>query len=383
MKGAFFYVDAGKGHFTPATALCDSFKAQGNEGEVINIFKVAKSPFWNWYCKDSWRFQLHHPGFENILNTIWDTHFSAFLMKMIVKYHHSMNKEFMKWYTKEQPDFLLCTNFLGGIILPGLIAKNHLNIPSYVYAADVFNNPTAGTNKKITKLYIPTELGRENAIKNGQLPEQVTLCPFPLKMNLQEFKAINRIEARRKLGLNENKFTVLLNLGGEGIGETSLVKELAKLNLDFQIIVLGNLSVTTTSKYKRFAKNNPNFDIILPGFVNNIGDYICACDIQAGKAGANSLMESLYLERPFLISQLLYAAHATLDFFKKHNVGWVENNVVKQAMILKQYKESAEEQKQMAENLAKLKISFDTMAFCTQIVKDTHKFAQNHTKRTF
>ena len=94
-------------------------------------------------------------------------------------------------------------------------------------------------------------------------------------------------------------------------------------------------------------------------------------------------MESLYLERPFLISQLLYAAHATLDFFKEHNVGWVENNVVKQAMILKQYKESPQEQEIMKKNLAKLNISFDTMAFCNDLVNETNKFAKTHKKRTF
>lgn len=292
-------------------------------------------------------------------------------MTLVVRLHHGMGVSFLAWYRKEKPDFLLCTNFLGGVVLPTLVKKYHLPVPVYIYAADAFNNPISGTNRNIDILYVPTILGRENCIRNGQLPLQVRVCPFPLKADLQKFTPMDKYAARMKLGLEPDKFTILLNLGGEGIGDTSFVQEVCKLGLDWQIVVLGKLSITTSAKYNTFVKHHPDFHLSRPGFVHNMGEYICACDVQVGKAGANSLMESLYLKRPFMISELLYAALSTKDFFAKHHVGWVENNVKKQVETLKAYSENNSQQQVMANNLQHLPLQFDTEAFCRELIEET------------
>ena len=40
MKGAFVYVDAGKGHYVPAVALSDAMKAMGDEAIVEDLFVI-------------------------------------------------------------------------------------------------------------------------------------------------------------------------------------------------------------------------------------------------------------------------------------------------------------------------------------------------------
>jgi processive 1,2-diacylglycerol beta-glucosyltransferase len=110
--------------------------------------------------------------------------------------------------------------------------------------------------------------------------------------------------------------------------------------------------------------------LLTPGFVKNIQDYICACDVQAGKAGANALMESLFLQRPFLISSLLYAAWPTTIFFNRRNVGWVENDVTRQVDILQAYSEDPIQQEAMLQAFAKLPLVFDSDAFARQILDD-------------
>ena len=58
MKGAFVYVDAGKGHYVPAVALSDAMKAMGDEAIVEDLFVIFKSP------KYYWRYLLHHTKLE-------------------------------------------------------------------------------------------------------------------------------------------------------------------------------------------------------------------------------------------------------------------------------------------------------------------------------
>ena len=64
MKGAFVYVDAGKGHYVPAVALSDAMKAMGDEAVVEDLFIIFKAPIVRWVSKHYWRYLLHHPKLE-------------------------------------------------------------------------------------------------------------------------------------------------------------------------------------------------------------------------------------------------------------------------------------------------------------------------------
>ena len=197
---------------------------------------------------------------------------------------------------------------------------------------------------------------------------------------MRALKPIRKEEARKKLGLEE-KFTVLLNLGGEGIGKTDFLDEVQKRGLDWQVIAVGTLSKSTTIRYNKFKKKHPNFALHTPGFVDNIQDYIFASDVQAGKAGANALMESLYLKKPFLVSNLLYAALPTKVFMQRHKVGWTEDSVQEQVSILQAYEKDTEEQEAMQKRFTTLPLSFDTLAFAKMILEDSDAFYAKKTKR--
>ena len=70
MKGAFLYVDAGKGHYVPAVALSDAMKAMGDEAVVEDLFIIFKAPIVRWVSKHYWRYLLHHPKLEKKVNKL-------------------------------------------------------------------------------------------------------------------------------------------------------------------------------------------------------------------------------------------------------------------------------------------------------------------------
>ena len=230
MKGAMLYVNAGKGHYTPAVALAESFNNAGHDAIVEDLFTVVGAPFWEWFCKYDWRFLLHHPHLEGLSHRITDNRLSFYLIRWqgLSKKHLS---NLYDWYIKHKPDFIVSTNFIGGIILPSALKKLGINIPVFQYAADVFDTPLSGINNDLTKMYLPTEIGCKNAIRKGQNKETVSICPFPLQSYIKNSPHITQQEARKKLGL-KNKFTVLFALGGEGIeGNKSLDIQLETENV--------------------------------------------------------------------------------------------------------------------------------------------------------
>ncbi len=367
MFGAMLYVNAGKGHYVPAKAAYDALLRSGHTGCVEDMFAVLKSPFWQWFCRTEWRFLLRHPQLERCFHATQDTRFTAYLLSTLPLIL-PVRKAFMEWHEATNPDFILCTNFLGGTIITAIAKKEKLKTPIFVYAADVFNNPSAGFNRKIDRILVPTLIGKENLYRQGYSKEQVVFAPFPLQSSVQTMEQLSRQQARQMLNL-EDRFTLLLNFGGEGIGNTALVEELGKRGLAWQIVVVGTLGEQTKTKLAQLARSYPSLSIQSPGFVTNIGTYMCACDVHAGKAGANALMESMALKRPFMISELLHAARDTKKFFARYQVGWVVRNHRKQADILQGFAESEEQHEAMEERLAKLPISFDSDQFISLLLE--------------
>lgn len=368
MRIALLYVDAGKGHITPAKALSDAFERLGHSTVVEDLFVTCNAPLVNWMSKNNWRMMLHFPRLEAIVDPRSDTAFNAKVIRFFSTHSHGP-KDFQMWYEEHKPDLIVVTHFLAANLIKPLVESLGLQVPVFEYAADVFFTPKIGIHPSLDRLYICTELGKELAINQGQPEASISICPFPLKTGMMNFIPYSKEQARKNLGL-ENQFTVLLNLGGEGIGKVDFLQEVVDRQLDWQVITVGELSTSTRMLYKQFMEKNPTFKLITPGFVDNIQDYICACDVQAGKAGANALMESLFLKRPFLISNLLYAAWPTSRFFERHHVGWVENSVRKQVDILQEYASNPDKQAKMEAEFLNLPLAFSSDACATQMAKD-------------
>ena len=371
MKGAMLYVNAGKGHYVPAKALADSFIRGGHEAIVEDLFVVFNTPFWEFFCKYDWRFLLHHPRLEPIVHSLSDNKLSSLLITAQGFQKKHLNS-FAQWYEKNKPDFIISTNFIGGIILPYAVRKLGLNVPIYQYCADVFDTPKSGICNKLDKMYLPTELGIENAVKKGQLAETLEICPFPLREQFETFQYSSKAEVRKKLQLPD-KFTILCSLGGEGIGSTHFLYALAKAGIDCQVVVIGGQSKTTTKHFERFAADHPDFPVYLRGFVDNVQEYLAACDIQVGKAGANAVMEAIYMRRPFIVTEVLYAFKASKEFLQRHMVGWCENDPHKQAMIINEYMTDAELQRKVEKAFDHLPITFGSDLFRNQLIKETEE----------
>ncbi len=358
MKVAFVYVDAGKGHYVPAKALYDHYLEMGNDGTLDNMFLIVGAPKWNKWVKNWWRANLRHPKAERVLNNFFDGPFIGGCIKFLARNTKRYARNFKSWYEKEKPDYIICTNYLAYPILTTIMKQAGVDIPLFEYVADVFNNQRMGANNIITKIFIASKFGKDNLLKQGIDEDRIIVSPFPLKADVKKFGDKDQKEARRLLNIKTDKFTLILNFGGEGIGNLKLIKEILKNNLDWQMIVLGNLCKKTAKKYDNLKEQYPQLDLITPGYVDNIGLYIKACDVQIGKTGANSFLESLYLKRPFLISELLYTTKAFIDFMEINKVGWAECNTEKQIEILKKYASDEQYRKLFQDDLNNLDITF-------------------------
>lgn len=376
VKGAFLYVDAGKGHYIPAVALADAFRDMGHEAVVEDLFLAFKMPFVKWISKHYWRYLLHHPKLEKKANELSNARMAHDSLRALSNNTKAI-RHFKKWFLREKPDFIMSTNFMGATLLPAVLKKIGIDCPVYDYAADLFDQVKAGIDSQLTMCYISTELGVRHTIAMGQDSSKVKLCPFPLSKKFEVAKKLTKEEARKKLGLKD-KFTVLWNLGGEGIGNPKLLYGLVKRGLDIQVVVIGGKSKSTEIEFERFKKLNPSFSLEMRGFVDNAQEYIMASDMQMGKAGANSLMESLYLKRPFLVSEVLYMGRSTQLFFDEYPVGWCEDDLEGKLDIIEMASTNGNVLKNISETMDKLPIDFSAPHFAKMLIEDTEAYRKEH-----
>ncbi len=376
MKGAFLYVDAGKGHYIPAVALKDAFVDMGHEAVVEDLFIVFRLPFFKWVSKYYWRFLLRHPSLEKKVNKISNNR-SAHDSLRALSVDRKAIKHFKSWFEKEKPDFLMSTNFMGATLLPAVLKRIGVECPVYDYAADLFDQVKAGVDDNLTMCYISTQIGVEHTVRMGQDRSKVKLCPFPLSKKFEVCKKMSKQEARKKLNLKD-KFTLLCNLGGEGIGNPKFLYGLVERNIDIQVVVIGGRSKTTEVEFNLFKKRNPDFDLEMRGFVNNAQEYIMACDMQMGKAGANSLMESLYLKRPFLVSEVLYMGRSTQLFFDVYPVGWCEDDLERKLDIIEHVYKDSTVLERINKEMNSLPIVFSAPEFAKMLIADTTEWKKEH-----
>lgn len=111
-----------------------------------------------------------------------------------------------------------------------------------------------------------------------------------------------RAGLRRRLGLAEEPFTMLLVGGGDGSGDLEArLRGVVQAGLDAQLVVVcgNNAGLRARLEGLRDARNRP---ISVYGFVDNMADLTRAADVVVSKAGPGTIAESLCCGVPLLLT---------------------------------------------------------------------------------
>lgn len=336
MKGLCIYVDGGKGHYVPAKAVEEELIKIGIETDFQEFFHLLNIVWLGAINKKVWRQMLKMPKVEKQFSRFSDAKSNG--MKHAINFGKKhCTKTLVKYLKDNKIDFIFATHPYCSTVLSEMLEALNYKIPVYYFATDVFSAPRACICDKLRKLFISTTEGRDCVIKMGQEASSVEVVPFPLQQNIYYSDKLTKKEARLRLDLEPDLFTLQLNLGGEGLGTTTLIKRLVKYEKPMQIVVLGGMDKKMLKKFEILKNELPvNIKLYVRGFVNNVNEYLAASDIVAGRAGINTIVEAMYAHRPFLITELVYTVLESANYVEKYKVGWnCDLDVDKQEAVLK------------------------------------------------
>ncbi len=169
--------------------------------------------------------------------------------------------------------------------------------------------------------FAPTREIYQQAQAAGFAPERLFLSGWPVREQFWDAARYDRAAVGAELELDPQQMTVLVQGGGEGAAgfartvETLLAAS-AEAGIPLQIILATGTNTALLERFRGVAGVRA-----LP-FTPHIGRYMAASDLVLGKAGPNTLMESVSLGVPFIATTYIPGQEErNLAFIVRYRLG--------------------------------------------------------------
>ena len=201
----------------------------------------------------------------------------------------------MRLLKRMQPDVCISTHFLPAEIISWLKAHRKLQARHVVAVTD-FDVHALWLVRGADRYALACEEAAEYLANVGLPRESLRVTGIPIDPVYAVPK--DRLEMRRKHGLDPARTTLLISAGGYGVGPIErLVSDLLALGRPWQIVAVAGKSEKTRARLAELARRAPKgkeAPRLLPvGFTTEMDEYMAAADLLIGKAGGLTVSEAL------------------------------------------------------------------------------------------
>jgi 1,2-diacylglycerol 3-beta-galactosyltransferase len=201
-----------------------------------------------------------------------------------------------------RPDIVVSTHPWANHIPIWLRRRLGHNLPVVTVVTDPVNIHHWWLCPAVDLCLVPTDTAHRTALKAGFLPEKVKVVGMPVGL---EFSSPSRdkAELRRQLGLTEDRPTILLAGGGDGMGNVfPIARAVAGAALDVQMVIVAGRNVALRSRLEAVSWPVPARVL---GFADNMAELMHTADLLITKSGPSTISEALCCGLPMLISGAL------------------------------------------------------------------------------
>lgn len=298
----FPYVEAGYGHIMPMKSIDETFRRKyGDKVDVISsdFFKETGDKHLIMYeqmLSRQVRLYNRFPAIGHLATAVCEfvgTDLSSFgAMRLVSPIARRRGIAHME---ELEPDFVFSTHWATNYYAQ--FAKNKPY--TVVYCPDAQLYKLFCFRSDLTLISMP--YGYQIGLRKKQYStSNLKLVPFLIRNEAFDVDS-DKKEIRKKLGLPEDSFTVLLAEGGYGIGKMGRITEiLSKEHIPLTIIPVCG---TNSKLFSRLREIKPSDEVtLIPyAFAENMIELQAASDIFCGKSG-NILAEATFFGNPCIVT---------------------------------------------------------------------------------
>ena len=221
---------------------------------------------------------------------------------------------------KHDPDVVLSVHPMLNHISHQAIRKSGRPRALMTVITDLVDFHRGWTFSQADLVVAPTELARKVALRRRVPADRVKLLGLPVDLRFRPPAPGEKQALRRRFGLDERRFTVLVMGGGAGVGHLAQqVRTLAWEPYQWQVLVVTGRNEKLRRRLAELRFSTPT---LVLGFVDYMPDLMRACDIAVTKAGPGAIAEALATGLPLIITGFLPGQESpNVDFVVESGFG--------------------------------------------------------------
>jgi 1,2-diacylglycerol 3-beta-galactosyltransferase len=317
-----FFSDTGGGHRAAANALRDAFHhAYPDQFEItfVDGFKeCAPFPF-NHIPATYYPLTAYTPWLWGALfhssNSRASVPISARFDDMILR------RGCARAIRKNDPDLVISVHPLINRAACNAFKAYKPDAPFVTVVTDLFDAHGLWFSAASDLVIVPTPGAFERALKWKFPREKLRIIGQPISIKFALSDAHESVrDLRKRLNLLQDKFTILIVGGGEGMGPLrSIARALNRAHLPVQVILIAGRNETLYKKLRKLPWEIPSS---IQKFVTNMPDWMRASDLVITKAGPGTIMETLAAGKPMILSGFLRGQEeGNVKFVQESGVG--------------------------------------------------------------
>jgi processive 1,2-diacylglycerol beta-glucosyltransferase len=334
IRKLFFLIlscSGGAGHIRAAQALHRTASSTGLpiRTEHHDVLNFTSRIFKRLYSESYLQMVNHAPELWGYLYNASER--KPYEKKGILKIFDRLNyKHYLQILRDLNPDAIICTHFLPYISISNELRKNGIKAPVFAVTTD-FDIHQLWIDPIVERYFVYHEESAWQLQSKNVSPEKIRISGIPVMPEFQSIKE-HRL-ACKELGIDPNRFTILVLSGGFGIGRVKEIVEEVSITLStfprkkFNLLVVCGKNEKSRAELsgKRFPKN---VDGRIFGFVDNVHELMDASDVLISKAGGLTSSEAMAKSLPMLIIDPIPGQESrNTDLIVEHGAGWKAINL--------------------------------------------------------
>ena len=303
-------ITAGNGHNACANSMKRKLESlEDVEVKIVDLLKNYSTKLNVWTTDKGYSLSvgkllpLYNAFYEHYKNADPEKRYSIPSQNTVVSALNGLMKEILDF----KPDVIYSTHFYGAIAVTDLQLVYKLPCTTIVSNLDYVNSPFWEAGIGVDYFAIPNEDFIEECIEEGYSREQ--LLPIGMPVDERTLERMDKSEARKKLGLEDGVFTVMVMFGGgHWNGGFKIFKGLvsALKGRKAQIIMVNGRNEESFKKIERMHFDE-NLKVLNVGFTTEVPLYLSAADVILNKFGGTSVTEMINKSLPMLIVEKMAA----------------------------------------------------------------------------
>jgi 1,2-diacylglycerol 3-beta-galactosyltransferase len=275
-------------------------------------------------------------------------------MSLLTKILWPMVRRSLKDFLRQShPDVIVSVHPVLTYFSIRALQEANLRIPFVTVVTDLVSLHPLWLCPGTDSCLVPTEPARDRALANGLPLEKVKVVGLPVALKFARGVG-EKAALRDKLGLEQDRPTILLTGGGEGMGKVyKIARAIAKTRINAQLMVVAGRNKRLR---RRLEKVDWEMSTTVFGFVTNMPELMGASDVIVTKAGPSTISEALIMGLPILLSGFIPGQEeGNVEYVIDKGVGtWVEKPQLIAATLAQWLQPENETLAQMAQKAQRL-----------------------------